>query len=125
MLLLPAAAAADPRALRAACEAWRVSRLLLVPQALRMLLDACDDEEGGEKGGEQEGGEEGEEVPSLLPSLQPTLLPSLRILSVSGDALPWPLCTRAAEALPHARLLTLALARTPTPTQTPTPTPTR
>ena len=32
MLLLPAAAAAGPRALRAACEAWRVSRLLLVPQ---------------------------------------------------------------------------------------------
>jgi hypothetical protein len=32
LVLLPAAAAADPRALRAACEAWRVSRLLLVPQ---------------------------------------------------------------------------------------------
>ena len=108
LLLLPAAAAADPRALRAACEAWRVSRLLLVPQALRMLLDTCDDEEGGEKGGEEEGGEEGEEVPSLLPSL--------RILSVSGDALPWPLCTRAAAALPRARPLTLALARTPNPT---------
>ena len=77
-----------------------------MPQALRMLLDTCDDEEGGEKGGEEERGEEGEEVPSLLPSL--------RILSVSGDALPWPLCTRAAAALPHARPLTLAVARTPT-----------
>ena len=47
-----------------------VRLLLLVPQALRMLLDACE---------EGEGREEGTEAVAKK-------LPSLRLLSVSGDA---------------------------------------
>ena len=42
LVLLPAGTAARPAALRRALGAWRATRLLLVPTALRMLLDACE-----------------------------------------------------------------------------------
>ena len=60
------------------------------------------------------------ELGPRLANPDPSPSPSPNPRQVSGDALPWPLCTRAASALPHARPLTLAVARTPTPTPGPT-----
>ena len=99
LLLLPSDAASRPHALLPALREWRVSRLLLVPSALRMLLDACDavDEDSGTPPA----------PPPPAPPPPPPLLPSLRVLSVSGDALPWALCVRVAALLPHVRLLNL------------------
>ncbi|EOD05404.1 hypothetical protein EMIHUDRAFT_448643 [Emiliania huxleyi CCMP1516] len=101
LLLLPSDAASRPHALLPVLREWRASRLVLVPSALRMLLDACEACDGGTPSTPPA------PPPLPLPSPSRNLLPSMRVLSVSGDALPWALCVRAAALLPHVRLLNL------------------
>ena len=92
LLLLPANAMHNPARLVQLLHIWRVTRLLLVPHALSMLTDAW---------------EHSQEV-SVRFSSPPPLTQHLRVLSVSGDALPLTLALRAARCLPAGcRLLNL------------------
>jgi len=116
LLLLPSDAASRPHALLPVLREWRASRLVLVPSALRMLLDACEACDGGTLSTPPAPPPPPPSVRVARPFSEPSrafsepsrnLLPSLRVLSVSGDALPWALCVRAAALLPHVRLLNL------------------
>ena len=82
LVVAPSSAVRDPQRLLAVLEEYQVSRIVLVPAALRLLLDAA-------------------EASAASP------LRALRLLSVSGDALPMALAARAVRLLPHARLLNL------------------
>ena len=82
LVVAPSSAARDPQRLLAVLEEHQVSRIVLVPAALRLLLDAA--ESAGSRAAR-----------------------ALRLVSVSGDALPTALAARAARLLPHARLLNL------------------
>ena len=81
LVVAPSSAVRDPQRLLAVLEEHQVSRIVLVPAALRLLLDAA--ESAGSP------------------------LRALRLVSVSGDALPTALAARAVRLLPHARLLNL------------------
>ena len=98
LLLGDAMTSSSPARFLRSLRSWRVSRLLLVPQALAMLADACDAElsSDGSAGSNGSGGSGGSES-----------LPHLRLLSISGDSLPLSLVTRIRRLLPRSRLLNL------------------
>ena len=80
-VLVPEDAVSDPRRLVTILAARRVSRIVVVPSLLRLLLDAFADLE--------------------------RRLPELRLWVVSGETLPAELARRFAAELPRARLLNL------------------
>ena len=80
-LLIPEEAVRDPRRLVAELAAGRVTRIVLVPSLLRVLLEETDD-----------------------PARR---LPDLRLWVTSGEALPPDLARLFRARMPHARLLNL------------------
>ena len=94
LLLPPRAGQSSMASFVGLLSTWRVSRLVTVPTALRMLLDTCE----------------------LHPTLRagagradepPSILPHLKMVVCSGEVLPIALVRRAHRMLPHARLLNL------------------
>ena len=75
-----------PQRLLRLLEGWRVTRLVLVPQALAMLADGID---------------------ALRARRVAIALADLRILNVSGDVLPAALVRRVHELLPRCRVFNL------------------
>jgi non-ribosomal peptide synthetase component F len=87
LLLLPPTIMQRPADLARALSDWEVTRIVLVPAALRMLLDAA--------------------APLLCVNEHPPTLSSLRFVSVSGDAFPLRLAALALSRLPYANILNL------------------
>jgi non-ribosomal peptide synthetase component F len=99
LLLLPQELMAQPSRLAHVIDEWRVTRLVLVPAALGMLLDASEEIGSGDRS--REGATEDASSPS--PG-QGGRLESLRLVSVSGDAFPLRLAARALRRMPRAKV---------------------
>ena len=80
-VIIPEAVVKDPKDLLHTLAAYAVTRIVLVPSLLRVLLDTADDLEG--------------------------VLPRLKYCTSSGEALPLDLALRFTNSMPHCALLNL------------------